>query len=206
MTRENFISQVKAKMDELTPFNEGLVISDGMNTNPVFSHIDGLVNECVYEVIISSPVHIFPTKNAVTAVADVTISDNVGKVVLPTDFAKMASVEFTEWERPVLTVITDQDPKYLLQKNKYTRAGASKPVVVLRTIDDKRIIECYTLISAEGAKVKYVAKLTIEQMPEIILPALMWYVASKVYASMEDPKNSESAFKNYISSTTIRSL
>lgn len=203
MTRDSFIAQVKLKMDELTPFNEGLFISDGSNTNPIYNHIDNLIDESVYEIILQGASHLFPSK---LASGEISIVNNIGIIVMPIDFIKIQSIESPEWERPVTRTITDSDPVYLQQKNKYTRAGSAKPIVALRGDNGTRFLEIYTIKSTTGAKVKYIGKLTIDQIPETVIPALAWYTASKVYATMEDAKNSEAAIKQYSNSITIRSL
>lgn len=203
MTKTEFIRQVKKKMDELTPFDEGLIISDGMNTNPVFEHIDGVVDECVHEVVLQAPVHLLIAKSFS---GDITIANEIANAIMPDDFVKIASVEFPEWERPVFKAISDLDPLYTQQKNKYTRGGSAKPVVVVRTENNKRFIECYTVSSAENAKIRYIGTHAIDQVPDKLLPALEWYVASKVFASMDEPKKAEEANKQYISSLTIRSM
>lgn len=206
MNKATFIQRVKTKMDELTPFNEGLVVFDGANTNPVYDTIDALLPECIDEVLYLTPSHHLPWKNAVSQSNQVTLSNGVGYISLPSDFIKIARVIFQEWERPVTKAILENDSKYLEQKNKYTRAGISKPVIALVQSDSKKTLECYTITKTDGAAVNYVYRLTIDQIPDIVLPSLEYYTASKAFSAIGNAKAAEEMNKQFLQTTTIRTL
>lgn len=205
MDTATFISRVKAKMDELTPFNEGLVVFDGANTNPVFDTIEKLLDECIDEVLLLTPPHHLPWKNAATQ-SELTIVNGYGRIAMPPDFIKIARVIFQEWERPVTRAILESDPKYLEQKNRYTRAGVSKPVVALVQSGGQKVLECYTVTSLTGAFINYVYRLPLEEIPATVLPALEYYTASKAFSALGNTKSAEEMNKQFLQASTLRNL
>jgi hypothetical protein len=99
----------------------------------------------------------------------------------------MGYIKLVEWERPVSNVIKETDPFYLRQKNKYTRAGVSKPVVAIRS----GVLECFSITTtststdATGVDFQYRAKVAAELLPDKLIKALVYLTAAKIFKIFE---------------------
>lgn len=140
MTRDNYILAVKAKLDEISPFDEpnNFIAADGDpdydEVKPIISYIDKSLDEaaryCLSDLplslltqdIIKDEIEVFVSKRGVgTATIDDLDNCRWARVHDPNDI----------WERDVTAFYTTTDPMYLLQQNMHTRGGCSKPVVVI---------------------------------------------------------------------------
>jgi hypothetical protein len=161
MTRQEIINKIKVEMDELTPFDGGFIIplvsTKNAESKPIDAYIQEILDSCAENVILAAPVHLAPLKQYSGVV---TVQDNVAMIAVPSDFLALGTVKLIEWERPVPASIPQTDPLYLRQRNKYTRAGVSRPVVALLN----GVIECYSTTTtdsspdAAGVDLKYRAK------------------------------------------------
>jgi len=199
MKRSEIISKVKVRMDELTPFDEGLIITDP-NSNlikPIDAYIDEMLDECVVDVFKAFPLYmldVFPMDGTRTN------HDGVIHVELPDDFCRIAMVLFDAWKRPVHYALTSEHPNYIKQFNPYTRGGVTKPVVLIQN-DDTGIphIECYSVPSGStDGVVSYVPRVKAEELErEELIDPLTWLCASKVLAIMGS-KEAEIAMAHYL--------
>ncbi|MBP3511166.1 MAG: hypothetical protein J6K19_03895 [Prevotella sp.] len=75
-----------------------------------------------------------------------------GWVLLPNDFMRLIVFEMSDWERAVFTAISDTDAEYALQRQrvKALRGTAQKPVCVLTTRPEGRVLEFYSCRSEDA--------------------------------------------------------
>ena len=131
MTRIELINTVKARLDELLPFDKkSVVYSQNDLLQPIDAIIDSQLDSATTELLLRAPLHLLKSKSH--TLDSLTISpDNIGYINMPSDFLRIALVWLREWERPATVAISKQHPKYAHQRNTYTRGRSSKPVVVL---------------------------------------------------------------------------
>lgn len=183
-------------MDEISPYESGEII----NTSLVEEKLD----DSTLTTLKKLPVHLcMPLPmTAGTEGADIdegtpiSTGSLIGKVVLPDDFLKLAVFKMTEWERPVIKPITEDNPKYNLQQNEYTRGGVSKPVVVIKNDANtgKKILEYYTVKTSHAIETAtYVKKDKPENLPDEIVEAIAYQCATDLYLIQEMPKQAEIA-------------
>lgn len=186
MTRAQIIQAVKVRLEELTPFSEGMVVlTPGDDVKPVTSYIDSLLNESADEVKMLLPLHMLPP---VAINAAVTInSEGVGILELPSDFLRLHSIKSPQWERDVTHAISTDHPLYALQRNKFTRGKTAKPVVVINHTGAKRILELYSVSSTTLDKKLYIKRTAAEELPDGLTPYLVLMCAIKVSNAMERP-------------------
>jgi len=178
----------------------GLVISTGNELlNPIKGYIDQFLPDCCDRLLRSAPYHTLP----LTTIPESDILgliDGVLTIRLTANFIRIGVIQFKSWKRPVMSTITIEDPRYILQKNEYTRGGNSKPVVVLKQAAGYKVLECYTVTSGEQSQspeLTYVAKKTPEEIPDILIPALSYLVASEVFQAIEKKDLSEKALTSF---------
>lgn len=185
MTRDQLIAAVKVKMEELTPFNEGLVVLASSSTvKPITSYIDATLNEASDEALMLLPLHLITPSTLSGTMAGV---DGVGVIELPDDYLRLYALKVSTWRREVNEAISTQHPAYALQRNPYTRGKSEKPVVVLTHDGTKKKLECY---SVEGAtptvdKKLYVKRVAAEANPSNLLIYVIYLCAIKVFAIIE---------------------
>lgn len=75
-----------------------------------------------------------------------------GWVLLPEDFMRLVVFEMSDWERPVYSVITPEDPRYALQRQriKALRGTSQKPVCVIATRPEGKVLEFYSCKSEDA--------------------------------------------------------
>lgn len=206
MTRADIISIVKTKLDEFTPFSEELVVSPSNSlVKPIEAHIDQFLDhETIEDLILQAPLQTL----SFDAIPDdnITVSDGVATIVIPSDYTRLGMIQFALWERPVTTVIAELDPQAKLQLNKYTRARYAKPVVVLVGESDGKKLRCYSTPDKTGAVATYVKTPALESIPNRLIPAFTWLVASKVYFTLNMLKEAEGCDTFFKNSLMIRGI
>ena len=121
MTRAGLTTLVQAIMDEATPFDENELVAD--------TTIDGFLDKAAEEILLKVPLSLItPAELSLTGAT--TNADGSGQVLVPSDYLRLHSFKQTEWKEAVTKTITEQDPKFKLQKFTTTRGKPSKPVVV----------------------------------------------------------------------------
>jgi hypothetical protein len=186
--RLSIINAVKAKIDELIPEGEGVQITFTSEAEPNISNpydifINVVMDEVTKELLLLAPIHIIVPKVATPSPVEV-LSDDWGKtgyIALPADFWRLSSFQMLEWSRPVTVPITPIDPKYDLQKSKYSRGGIDKPVVVLTWYGTTKVVEYYSVITAHTlGHFRYVPITLPEELQDNMVDALTWLIAEKV--------------------------
>lgn len=185
MTRAEIIKAVKVRLEELTPFDEGLVVLSGSSdVKPVTSYIDGLLNEAADEIKMLLPLHLLIPD---TLSGSASIVDGVGYLELPADFLRLYAIKAKTWEREVNRPISTENPAYALQRNKYTRGKNAKPVVAIAHKEGKKTLELYSLENGTLEKKYYVKRTVAEATPDGLVPYLVLMCAIKVLGSLERP-------------------
>jgi len=124
MTRAGIITIVRQKMDEVTAFDESII--DNVDL------IDPSLNEATIKLLQMVPIHLVtPVRMDTTSLTVLPPDYKTGYIKLPADFLRIHTFKMQDWQRVVNQAIDQQNPKYNLQKNKYTRGGCAKPVVVI---------------------------------------------------------------------------
>lgn len=191
MEREKIIQKVKHKLDEVSPLEEG---------NPVGSPIiEKFLDSSVTDLYSILPAHLIKS----TDISEQTISGNTdgsGTIEMPDGFIKLVNLKLTDWNRPVSKTITEEDPKYKLQFNAYTRGGKSKPVVVQRydEANSKFILEYFTSATHEIDRGSCLVDTKAESVQDNLVEALTWMIAANVLQSKEKIKESEEARKRIL--------
>jgi hypothetical protein len=207
MTRDDITALVKTKIDELTPFSEGLIVSTANSlTNPISTHIDKFLdNESIEDLLLQAPFQLLPFTSIDSAA--ISFAGNIAIITLPGDYIRFGMIQFASWQRPVVFAYNEQDPEAKLQLNPYTRAGSAKPVVVLTNAASGKVeFKCYTATDKTNAVATYVRKIVLTDISDRLIPAFTWLVASKVFLSMDMPKEAEQADTMFKNSLIVRGV
>lgn len=188
MTRSEIIHNVLVKLDEITPFDD-LSITGGADNlaNPVRATVEALLDDCASQVQQDAPPSmcaVFDFKSTITQeITDATV-DGVMTVPLSADFIKLGMLDLTCWNRPISRTYPAEHPIYLIQKNKYTRGGLSRPVGIIVKTPTAFNLECYTVTkptSVEGfvKTATYIKRIAIELLPDGLLDAATWLCVAR---------------------------
>ena len=111
------------------------------------------------------------------------ISNGVGRGILPDDFARLIYFKAGDWKRPVVTPIYDTDPRYMQQDNKVLRGNPSRPVVAICKGGTE--LEYYTTKVGSTYEAKYVTYSTA-YIPAHLEDITSWKLAEVVLLSISD--------------------
>ena len=187
MIRANIIEAVKVKMEELTPFSQGLVVLSNLGVNPVTSYIQSTLDEATEAVLMILPLHLLIPKSLRSNGSNLSVINGLGKMDLPDDFLRIYAIKLNSWEREVNKAILTTDPEYKLQSNPYTRGKSTKPVVALNNTNILKYIELYSpnVVSDGVDKDFYIAKELPENLPNSLVKYIVLMTAIKVYDIIE---------------------
>lgn len=136
MTRKEYIEAVKAKLEEISPFEEPTTFiaadgdSDYANVKPIISYIDGTLDEATRNCLRALPLTLLHSDIETTTPSISIAADGVATFNISTD-ERYVRFRHPELKRDITSFITTEDSLYLLQQNKYTRGGLAKPVAVV---------------------------------------------------------------------------
>lgn len=176
MTREAIISQVKAKLGEVTEFDSNQVADDTL--------IDNLLDPGAREILLKVPLHLInPTAFATGTPGKSGVSNTFA---VPDDFLRLHSFKCTTWGRVLTDVITDDDYRSLGQHYSITRGSDSKPKLYLtRNNNNKKVLKWYGGNAIEFAY--YVKEVTAgPDFQENLVEPLAWQVAGDLLSIMGD--------------------
>ena len=137
MTREELIKKVALKMDEISSSDDVIVAVDSSDNNPLYTQINGLLNESINDILTKAPIH------RLTSFVDVVLQGNantcdapvgnrsVAVFNVPKDFIRLVSIVDTNFKRPIVELSFEGDEVDKRQHNKFLMAKSSKPVAVL---------------------------------------------------------------------------
>lgn len=183
MTKTEIIRKIKAKMEEITPFDDGLMVLDP-GVKPIESYIDEMLQPALDRLLMICPLHL-TKETALPYTGLTTRTDNnklIGLLPIPDDFIRIHTFKMNTWERPVHRTTSTENPEYILQLNPYTRGGNSKPVIV-----KKEKLEIYTYSTGATVEISlYVKKVDVNDtqidIKDKLINPLIALTASMVYA------------------------
>jgi len=196
MTEAQVIEAVKTRMADIMPDNQTEVTAQPFITL--------LVNDCVENFYMMLPIHLLPVTSFVSSATTnkyVAMPAGYGVLVyrkqLPANYIRFIEFQCSTWLRSATTLLKQGTDEHHAQYNQYQFGGNTKPKVTL-VIDDQlgRCIEYYNydLGSVPVISIATCAERgTLETIPDNIIDAFAWYVASIVFQSMEEHKASEQA-------------
>lgn len=187
MTRDEIISLVQIKIDEISPFDSGEIVNNSL--------VDSLLNESANRLLEILPTYMSPITKYTTTITGNDYDAYTGYINLPSNFLKMVSLKMEDWSRPVTTFISDIHPEYKLQMNQYTRGGTSKPVCALIGDSTGVILEYFSVKSNNHTidKLNYIAETLPENLNDLLIEPLSWMCASIVFQIMDMKGQSELA-------------
>jgi hypothetical protein len=198
-TRAEITAIVKKKIDELTPFDEGLALitaTVNVANNPVDLYIEQFLNESAKETLLEAPVHVLP----MTAFASITFDLTLKKatITIPTSsYLRVGIIKFASWERPVYRATYPGDPDYNKQFNIYLRSGKSRPRAVWINDEGTPKLVCYGVESNTDYDARYVGITWAENMPSKLIEPMTWHCAFQVLEVFDKDKLSQTAYARY---------
>lgn len=138
MTRDGYILAVKAKLDEISPFDEpnGFIAADNDpdydEVKPIVSYIEETLDKAAWFCLNNLPATLLAKDVSADQIKAVIDRRGVGHISGIDEYWRLLRLrdDACFWERDVTAFISTADPIYLLQQNAHTRGGCSKPVVV----------------------------------------------------------------------------
>lgn len=188
-TRSEIIQMVMKKMDELTPYNEGLVLTPLGSQKPIENTIDSILDECARDILLSHPLSKLPLTSIIPTPAGQT--DGSGFIALPTDYLRLVSLQIAGFKKDIVHLITPEDPLYKLQANEFVRGTKNKPVGFLaqKVIGGtaRQCIHYFSLNPGDTHTTQqfvYVALIPAENLNAYLLDGLGWLAASKALVAL----------------------
>lgn len=183
MTKEQIIKAVKVKMEEITPFDDGLMVLNA-EVKPIESYISEVFQNSIDKLLMICPLSLTAetTLPATGLTATTNNGKSIGKLTIPDDFIRLHTFKMEGWERPVHRCISTENPKYSEQLNPWTRGGNSKPVIV-----NKGYLEIYTYNTGDTVQTSLYVKRVDIDAPDIsihdkLINPLCSLIAADVYA------------------------
>lgn len=183
MTKEQIIKAVKVKMEEITPFDDGLMVLNA-EVKPIESYISEVFQNSIDKLLMICPLSL-TTETSLPSTGLTSTTNNgksIGKLSIPDDFIRLHTFKMAGWERPVHRCISTENPKYSEQLNPWTRGGNSKPVIV-----NKGYLEIYTYNTGDTVQTSLYIKRVDIDAPDIsihdkLINPLCSLIAADVYA------------------------
>ena len=208
MTRENYKKAVLAKIDEISPYENVDIIWDLL--------MEQVLNEACNNFLMICPLHLIDTSNIPTYTF-VNNDDGTGFIRLPKDFLRLSQFKMKDWQRPVIVPITQESPRYNLQKDKYTRGGVAKPVCALvemmpvSTTYLTTVLELFPIYydwtENDIEKALYIKQTLPENLQDNLLSGAQWYTASQLLLQMNQQdfaKVAQMKFEEFIKLNSSR--
>lgn len=179
MTRAELIQQIALRMDEITPSSGLNVTVDGSDGNPLYSLIDGIIDDGVLELFTIAPYwrlrqaqFQYSATESVSEVSIVTLGTLYGsrKIIrlwLNDDFLRVAEINCADFQRPITEVFPEQSEQGKRQHNRFLMGKEARPVGVMshdkKSSTQYRVIDCYSLaststVTADSVLATYIPK------------------------------------------------
>lgn len=195
MTREELIKKVALKMDEISSSDDVIVNVTASDNNPLYTQIDGLLNESINDVLLKAPIYRLQS-NITTETKQVTVATgstrNPAVLTVPSGFLRFVSISSTLLDRPITDLAVEGDNVDKMQHNVFLMAKSAKPVGVISK--DGKSISCYSF--ASGAKpsitLNYIKSYTGSGMTsnisldDYVINIVSWVCAGKVFGAQGD--------------------
>ncbi len=142
---------------------------------------DAFIDEAVHWVIDIVPSHELSTR--VDLPLSTSQGNDEGGSATVSGVGRIVYCSGQKWKRPVLGVITENDPLYIQQKNKVLRGNASRPIVAL--VEGRTKLEWWPSVGEGAPTVKHVPY-AIDNIPASLYDITAWKLAEIVLMSMHD--------------------
>lgn len=205
MTRQELIRKVALKMDEISSSDDVIVPVGIDDNNPLYTQIDGLLDESVNEVLMKAPLyrlhnHIVSTSLSRAATAN---GAKVAVIDVPEEFLRLVSIIDNAFQRPIVELAVEGDDVDKRQHNKFLMAKTAKPVAVIsNSAAQGRIITCYSY-GADGQPapvLNYIKRYDDEQnLDEYQIDVVTWVCAGKVFSVQGDAAKGKACDENALS-------
>lgn len=189
MTREEYIEAVKVKLEEVSPFDEpnSFIAAAGdpnyKEVKPIISYIEKTLDEAAHNCLQALPLTLLHA-DIVRSEPTLTIADD-GVATFPIQpNTRFVRFRHPDLRRDITAFITSEDPIYLLQQNKYTRGGQSKPIAVVSSDTGK--MEIYTLLPKSPTNEGVLLSIDIGKIAENVLSPIEDYIVLECAAMVSD--------------------
>lgn len=194
MTRDEIITKVREKLDEVSVF-ENVEVDD-------VDLIDKFMDESAIKLLMTVPLHTIRGYKMPTTKYSEIMDDTdkgVGILPVPDDFLRLHAIKVSGWQKVVTQAYDDTSPMANLQKSKVTRGGFVKPVAILSYVESstsdsvyglddvglgfyyKRALYLYSVPDkATFDIVSYIPRLFPEQIQDNLIDPLAWQIAGDV--------------------------
>lgn len=217
MTREELIRNVALKMDEISSSDDVEIDVHAGDNNPLYTQIDGLLNESVNEVLMKAPVY---RLNQFVSMMQPSVEDGsllIGSniqstrmtaiISVPNDFLRFISILDSSFQRPITELNFFGDDIAMRQYNKNLIAKTAKPVGVMETRGDgSLLIACYSydINSGRPAPMLYYIKRFVDSsetslLDDYMIDAVSWVCAGKVFSAQGDINKAKTCDENAVS-------
>lgn len=205
MTREELIRKVALKMDEISSSDDVKVSVDISDNNPLYTQINGLLNESVNDVLMKAPIYRLHSQVVSADLSDssgnldvgdlVYCNRRVAKIKVPADFLRLVSItDINVFRRPITELAIEGDDIDKRQHNPHLIAKYAKPVAVIGDTNGERVITCYSYEQYEVPMptflyVKRYDKATLSEdtgLDEYLTDIISWVCAGRVFAAQGD--------------------
>jgi hypothetical protein len=120
-----------------------------------------------------------------------------GHILLPADFLRLLVFRMSDWSRSVSEVITEDDPRYDMQRSRYSgvKGTPDRPVVAITNQPVGKVLEFYSCTQGADVYIKmarYVPRPVIKMVDDVevidlspkIVRAVVYYAAALVAESV----------------------
>ena len=200
MTREELIKRIALKMDEISSSDDVIVPVGSGDNNPLYTQINNLLNESVNDALMKAPIYRIQSQIETLRVSKAeSIFNDTRKVVVftvPNDFIRLASIEDSNFDRPIVELAMEGDNIDKRQHNKFLVAKSAKPVAVIgRGVNGDRVITCYSYSQTDEPQpyMHYVKRYNNNSdtsadtdLDDYMIDLVSWVCAGKVFAAQGD--------------------
>lgn len=186
MTRNDIKTAILARIDEISPYDSVDIIWDLL--------MEKTIDDACNNYLMAVPIHLINASDFSISTF-VNNDDGTGYIRLKTDFLRLSAFKMNGWKRPVSLAITQESPRYNLQKNKYTRGGVAKPVVALANKLTatatylSTVLELFPIyydwVSNDIEQALYIKKTLPEALQDNLLNGYLWYASAEVLMRMQ---------------------
>ena len=189
MLKSDIMRKVLIRMDEISPFNVGLITS---TVNPIYGYIEDCMPAAWQSLINRLPSDCIPVIIKNTGAS---IHDDLS-ISFTCNFFRVVCFKMKSWKKEVADIINTDSPLWKEQHNKFTRGSVFKPVVVKLSDNEIKAFSAKD-ISDSLDYCKGVAPLMISDdidIPANLQDSYLFEIAGHVYTVMEQFKLAEAMF------------
>lgn len=162
VSMEELIKDVRIALDENA--DQSSYIQSNADNLELDDIIRAKLPEAARDVTESADVEMLEPETMAT---ELTVTEGGGKLTVPDDFLRLVSLKMKEWNRSVTVVAGEGSDIELMQRNRYTRGTAMKPVCVMAfDASGKKVLEFF----GKGTSIDWVLYMPIPAVENGYLP------------------------------------